>query len=357
MDDFIERLVLMAAPITSQTRQILVLANHQTAWGDLCARYQVCLTFCDTIQNAIGFAARTAYDLILIQFDKIAGNSHGLHTLRQSCPQARIVLLCSMRQEPFANKLLQERIHGLKTVDDYLLYPLGFVEKIKSFIEPSGQASVISAAAEQMIEQLERLATEDDLTHLKNRRYIRQFLTQILEYARTDNFHVTLLLFDIDNFKHYNDQYGHAVGDEVLYQVGQIMKRCCRSHDVVARVGGDEFAVVFWDLPSEVAHTEKEPERRKSLSEHPKETVFMSERFRLQLSRTKLSYLGASGKGHLTISGGLASFPKDGWDMKQLFEQADQAMLQAKRSGKNRIHIVGVSDDAPDFSNQTNCHQ
>ena len=205
--------------------------------------------------------------------------------------------------------------------------------------------------------QLERLATEDDLTHLKNRRYIRQFLTQILEYARTDNFHVTLLLFDIDNFKHYNDQYGHAVGDAVLYQVGQMMKRCCRSHDVVARVGGDEFAVVFWDLPSEVTHTDIEPERRKSLSEHPKETVFMSERFRLQLSKTQLSCLGACGKGHLTISGGLASFPKDGWDMKQLFEQADRAMLQAKRSGKNRIHIVGASDEVAETSNQTDCIQ
>ncbi len=357
MDYFIERPVLMASPITPQTRQILVLADHQTSLGDLCSRYQVCLTFCDNVQDAIGFAAQTAYDLILIQFDRVAGSTHTLHALRQSCPEARIVLLCSMRQEPFANKLLQERIQGLKTIDDYLLYPLGFVEKIRPLIEPSRQASPISAAAERMIEQLELLATEDDLTHLKNRRYIRQFLSQILEYARTDNFHVTLLLFDIDNFKHYNDQYGHAVGDEVLYQVGQIMKRCCRSHDVVARVGGDEFAVVFWDLPSEVAHAEMEPERRKSLSEHPKETVFMSERFRLQLSKTKLSYLGASGKGHLTISGGLASFPKDGWDMKQLFEQADQAMLQAKRSGKNRIHIVGASDDAANASNQTESPQ
>lgn len=348
----------MASPVTLPLKRILVLGHHRTIAGKLASHYRLQPTCCETVQAAVGLAAQSPYDLVLVQFDKIMGNTHcALKMLRQSCPAARIVLLCSMHQEPLVRQLQQVRPNQEKPVDDYLLYPQGFVEAIRPFLEPSGQTRPRSADVEHIIEQLERLATEDDLTHLKNRRYIRQFLTQILEYARTDNFHVTLLLFDIDNFKHYNDQYGHAVGDAVLYQVGQMMKRCCRSHDVVARVGGDEFAVVFWDLPSEVTHTDIEPERRKSLSEHPKETVFMSERFRLQLSKTQLSCLGACGKGHLTISGGLASFPKDGWDMKQLFEQADRAMLQAKRSGKNRIHIVGASDEVAETSNQTDCIQ
>jgi len=348
----------MASPITLPLRRILVLGHHRTIAGKLASHYRLQPTCCDSVQAAVGLAAQTPFDLILVPFDTIAGTRYqSLNLLRQCCPQARIVLLCSMQQEPLVRSLLQSRQGDVKPADDYLLYPQGFIETIRPFIEPCEQTRLRSADVEHTIEQLERLATEDDLTHLKNRRYIRQFLTQILEYARTDNFHVTLLLFDIDNFKHYNDQYGHAVGDAVLYQVGQMMKRCCRSHDVVARVGGDEFAVVFWDLPSEVTHTDIEPERRKSLTEHPKETVFMSERFRLQLSKTKLSSLGASGKGHLTISGGLASFPKDGWDMKQLFEQADRAMLQAKRSGKNRIHIVGASEEAAEPSNQTDCIQ
>lgn len=340
-----------------QLHKLLVVTQQQSLFEEVSARFGLEITFCNNILDGIAFASQASYDLIMIQMSQVLGRiDHALDSLRRSGSETRIILLCSLTQEPLARQLVRERTKNTPLADDYLVYPLGFREQFKKLIHSTDSISGSSPDA-KLLEQLEQLATEDDLTHLKNRRYIRQFLTQILEYARTDNFHVTLLLFDIDNFKHYNDQYGHAVGDEVLYQVGQIMKRCCRSHDVVARVGGDEFAVVFWDLPSEVAHNEMEPERRKSLSEHPKETVFMSERFRLQLSKTKLSYLGASGKGHLTISGGLASFPKDGWDMAQLFEQADQAMLQAKRNGKNRIHIVGASDDTADISGQTDTCQ
>ena len=60
-------------------------------------------------------------------------------------------------------------------------------------------------------------------------------------------FPVTLLLFDIDNFKKYNDRYGHGVGDEILRQTASLMRRCVRDHDLVARISGDEFAVVFWE--------------------------------------------------------------------------------------------------------------
>ncbi|MEN6309463.1 MAG: diguanylate cyclase [Anaerohalosphaeraceae bacterium] len=333
-------------------RKMLVVTQQQSPFEEFSTEFGLELTFCNNILDGIAFASQVSYDLILIQMSQVLGRiDHALESLRHSGSDAKIILLCSLTQEPLARQLVRERTNNIPLADDYIIYPLGFQEQFKKLLCSAKPHSDSSPDA-KLLEQLEQLATEDDLTHLKNRRYIRQFLQQILEYARTDNFHVTLLLFDIDNFKHYNDQYGHAVGDEVLYQVGQIMKRCCRSHDVVARVGGDEFAVVFWDLPAEVHDKDISPERRKLLSEHPRETVFMSERFRRQLSKAKLSSLGASGKGHLTISGGLASFPKDGWDMKQLFEQADQAMLQAKRSGKNRIHIVGKSEDSTHSSNQ-----
>jgi two-component system cell cycle response regulator len=119
------------------------------------------------------------------------------------------------------------------------------------------------------------------------------------------------------------------------------MKQCCRAYDVVARVGGDEFAVVFWDLPKANHDNSPPAERRKAFSEHPKEPFFMAQRFCRQLSATQPPCLGTSGKGNLTISGGLASFPDDADNETRLWEQADQAMLQAKRSGKNKILIVG----------------
>ncbi len=94
---------------------------------------------------------------------------------------------------------------------------------------------------------LQRLAITDELTGLANGRYFRQFLTKIVEKARLKRFLVTLFLFDIDNFKHYNDQFGHGVGDEILKQLANLMRRCVRDHDLVAQISGDEFAVVFWD--------------------------------------------------------------------------------------------------------------
>ena len=94
---------------------------------------------------------------------------------------------------------------------------------------------------------LQKLAITDELTGLYNGRYFRHYLERIVAKARDLMFPVTLLLFDIDNFKKYNDQYGHGVGDEILRQTAALMKQCVRDHDLVARISGDEFAVVFWE--------------------------------------------------------------------------------------------------------------
>ncbi|MHC4791938.1 MAG: GGDEF domain-containing protein, partial [Planctomycetota bacterium] len=220
----------------------------------------------------------------------------------------------------------------------------------------------------EKIKQLERLATEDDLTGLKNRRYIWEFSRQIIEHAGKVSGRVTLLVFDIDNLKHYNDVYGHSAGDEVLKQAAVLIRRCCREHDVVGRIGGDEFAVVFWDDPQRktpgtprTAMVQGVPakgaERRSARADHPKEAIFIAKRFVRELEKaelaprfvreqvdnmgTQLHLLGPEGKGVLTISGGLASFPRDGSTIQELFQQADKALLEAKRGGKNRIYLVG----------------
>ena len=95
---------------------------------------------------------------------------------------------------------------------------------------------------------LQRLAITDDLTGLANGRYFRHFLAKTIDKAKVMRFPVTLFLFDIDNFKKYNDQFGHCVGDEILKQTATLMRRCVRDHDLVARISGDEFAVVFWEM-------------------------------------------------------------------------------------------------------------
>jgi GGDEF domain-containing protein len=319
---------------------VLPESNLSADWTD---QLGVQARVCRNATEAVSLAAAGHYDLIFLHLHQIQGHLNPtLCSLRQADPKSRIILLCSMVEEPLAVGLTQADSTTQKSADDYLIYPQGFAQWIRDFIYR--RKNTLPAADDhsvQTLQRLEKMATEDDLTGLKNRRYIRQFLRQILDYASRDHFHVTLLLFDIDNFKSYNDLFGHHVGDEVLIQAGQIMKQCCRAHDVVARVGGDEFAVIFWDLPKAGLNHSPPDERRKASSEHPKEPFFMAQRFCRQLSDGKPPYLGPYGKGNLTISGGLASFPGDADNEKKLWEQADLAMLQAKRSGKNKILIIG----------------
>ena len=114
-----------------------------------------------------------------------------------------------------------------------------------------------------------------------------------------------------------------------------------RPFDTLGRLGGDEFVVVFWD---NLTSDQPDSERRSTQSEHPKEAIFIAKRFRSELGNAELHLLGPEGRGILTISGGLATFPRDGSTIQQLFQQADNALLEAKRSGKNRIYLVGRPD-------------
>ena len=115
----------------------------------------------------------------------------------------------------------------------------------------------------------------------------------------------------------------------------------------MTRLGGDEFAVIFWDIPGEqVQAGQSVSDRRKSSQDHPRQTVFMAERFRHEMASMPFDHLGPKGKGSLTISGGLATFPTDASSAPELFEKADQAMLEAKRNGKNLIYLVGQPNNS-----------
>jgi len=186
-------------------------------------------------------------------------------------------------------------------------------------------------ASARRTERLGRLAVTDHLTGAHNRRYFYRMTDRILQRTRRGSPHVTLLLYDIDNFKRYNDTYGHAAGDDILRATAGLMKRITRRQDIVARIGGDEFAVLFWD--------DEQP--RQPDSRPPETALALADRFRIMVEQHEYPSLGPEASGVLTISGGLATFPQDGRTCKELLRKADLALREAKLSGKNSIHLVG----------------
>jgi two-component system, cell cycle response regulator len=177
--------------------------------------------------------------------------------------------------------------------------------------------------------QLRTAAFTDPLTGAWNRRYFDRFISTSIDQARVSRNYLTVLVFDIDDFKKYNDLYGHEAGDEILRETVRMLRSVIRPTDRVCRVGGDEFAVIF--------HEPQGP--RNPGSHHPTDVLAIAGRFQQQVLAHKFPKLLNHAHGTLTISGGLATFPWDGATPAELLAKADQLAMQSKRQGKNAITI------------------
>jgi two-component system cell cycle response regulator len=202
---------------------------------------------------------------------------------------------------------------------------------------PSGRAladyaRLIEAVVAQAREQAhwQDLAWRDDLSGLRNRRYFDATLDELLAQANQQRRRVTVILFDIDDFKSYNDAYGHETGDALIREVALLLTRCSRESDVVARYGGDEFAIVMWDS--------EQP--RVPGSQHPRDALDVAERFQTVIREHEFKCVGPGAPGPVTLSGGLACFPWDGKTRAEIVRAADAALLAAKRNGKDHIELA-----------------
>jgi diguanylate cyclase (GGDEF)-like protein len=175
--------------------------------------------------------------------------------------------------------------------------------------------------------QLYSAAFTDSLTGAWNRRYFERFLESAIKDAQRRRQNLTILIFDIDDFKHYNDTYGHPAGDEILTETVRLLRSVVRPSDKVCRIGGDEFAVIF--------HEPEGP--REAGSRHPGNIWAIATRFQKQVAAARFPKLGENAKGRLTISGGLATYPWDGHSVDSLVGRADELVLDSKRQGKNAI--------------------
>ena len=166
-------------------------------------------------------------------------------------------------------------------------------------------------------EETRQLAITDSLTGLKNRRH---FLAQLVEHVRrADRYdeRLALLLLDCDHLKGINDRFGHPSGDRALEAVGQLLRSTLRETDETARIGGDEFAALL--LNADRGLTEQ-----------------VTERLREGIERMSMETADA-GPVEVTVSTGIAFFPRDAADARALLRRADEALYLAKRRGGNRV--------------------
>ena len=191
---------------------------------------------------------------------------------------------------------------------------------------------------DQRIRRLEKLTETDELTEAGNRRAFERILADTLESARQERRIVTVMVFDIDNFKTYNDRYGHDAGDEVLRQTVDLLRSTIRRGDHVFRIGGDEFVVIFSDPDGP----------RNERSAPPESVEDIAHRFQAKVCELKFPQLGVEAEGSLSISAGLATFPWDGHDGQSLLRHADQLAMDSKRNGKNAIRFGPGAKDCCD---------
>ncbi|MHC4108220.1 MAG: GGDEF domain-containing protein, partial [Planctomycetota bacterium] len=171
------------------------------------------------------------------------------------------------------------------------------------------------------------MAFQDTLTGAWNRRFFDAFLKETIAKAGRRRQPVTVMVFDIDDFKRYNDEFGHEAGDDILRETVRLLNSVIRKGDRVCRIGGDEFAVIFAD---------SDPPREPG-STHPATIEQIARRFQDQVCLMKFPKLGLEAPGTLSISGGLATYPWDGADPNGLRQHADELALESKRKGKNAI--------------------
>jgi diguanylate cyclase (GGDEF)-like protein len=184
----------------------------------------------------------------------------------------------------------------------------------------SNQASLALQNA-LLHEELERLSVTDRLTELYNHGYFQQRLEEELGRASRFSHTLSLIMIDIDDFKEFNDTYGHPRGDKVLQQVSETIRANLREMDVAARYGGEEFVVVLPETDNDGAY---------AVAERIREGV------------ADLDFIGAEGSPpvHKTVSVGVATFPEHASVQGRLIEAADRAMYTAKRAGKNKVAVA-----------------
>ena len=204
-------------------------------------------------------------------------------------------------------------------------------------LAPQMALALDRAAWHQKATQFQLLSITDALTSLLNRRYLEERLAEEVERSKRHRFSMSFLMIDIDNFKEYNDRFGHQAGDRALELTAQCLKSALRSADVAARYGGEEFCVL---LPQTSAP----------------EALVIAERIRRRVETTPFPHGDEQRGGAVTISVGAAAFGPRLDTPESVIRGADTALYAAKSRGKNRVESYTPPADAVGLPPKPDAH-
>ena len=261
-------------------------------------------TIAESLKSGLDFLRQNQFDVILL--DLGLPDSMGLETFEKvhgEFPNIPVVMLSGLTNEQLALEAIQSG------AQDYLVKgPVGW--------EIAPRAIRYAIGRKRMEERLQHMATHDALTGLPNRKLFQDRLTHAIELSRrsrsgrSDKWELAVMLLDLDNFKSANDTYGHPQGDLLLQAVTEQLRHCVRESDTVARMGGDEFTLIFENVGGT---DDAELLARKVLAVFDQPFHLGGREFRV------------------TASIGISLYPRDGQDTETLLKHADVAMYQAKR--------------------------
>ncbi len=234
-----------------------------------------------------------------------------------TCVDEALILQKEIRSLVAVPLKIQNNIVGLICLDAF--EPRTFAEGCLNILSILASFAAMSIDNACLHQRTQHLALTDGLTGLYNQRQFRLMLKEEMTRARRYAKPLTLLMFDVDNFKLFNDTYGHFKGDKALVGVAEILRESMRECDMVFRYGGEEFIAILPETGLDVALT-------------------AAERARRMIEERSVEYLKGIADSGVTVSVGVAAYPEDGIDRDALLHVADALLYEAKRKGKNRIY-------------------
>lgn len=301
---------------TNITGRILIIEDRPetVAWfvGALEANNNI--SSVDTFEEALVRVRGGDYDLIIVSLGVRGFDGLRLCSQLRSLPQGRHVPILVIVSEGDKRKLNQALEMG---VNDYLTRPVDkneMVARVRTQLRKKRYADHLRQNVELSLE----MAVTDQLTGLHNRRYMSRHLENLLSQSKQTGKPLAFAIMDIDFFKTVNDTYGHDIGDEVLREFASRVTANVRGIDLACRFGGEEFVVVMPDTDLTFAYA-------------------VAERLRKQVESTSIAISRSPGTLNITVSIGIAALGGADDTADALLHRADQALYQAKRTGRNRV--------------------